>query len=493
MVVWPISMLCNIQSEGEEPMEKETGKGRVGYDPGTQQENQIPYFIPPWFPNPYPPRPGDPVQLRRKEKSRRTLWISLSVAAVVLLIGSGIFAYVRFFPTPAKALDTFCSNLQAPDSQSAYKQLSSKYQQEINESKFDIFFANVSTCSYTALNQSGNSTTATLTLNRISGETSSDVVTLTQEGGNTWKINDESLLTGIVKTLDRYCPAIKKGDYTTAIKQQSKLMQQKISMVQFDSFLAQPTSCLDTLLSVSGTTATAILNLSFMASPNDQTSHTEAHQLGLVLSSGNIWQINSISNLPDEVLDTFCNDLKQKDYSTAYNQLSQRLQQAHWNSDSSAFATAYNAVTSCTHDAATRDASGNVTSQMTYSFGTGTAPWTASLIKEDAGNWIIDDLENPSYATLLEFCSDLQSQKYPSAYDLGSANYQGQYTELQFKQNYGGATCTITSFDENSVKATAKAVLALTFSHSSGKTKDYNATLISDSNGNWKIDTIEGQ
>src|SRR5207248_904189 len=101
------------------------------------------------------------------KKSRRRLWIAVSIIAVVLLIGAGVLASViLLLPTPAKALESFCTSLQNKDYQSAYNQLSGRFQSKIPLTLFTNFFSKVSSCSHSSPNQSGSNATANLTLSQ---------------------------------------------------------------------------------------------------------------------------------------------------------------------------------------------------------------------------------------------------------------------------------------------------------------------------------------
>ena len=74
-----------------------------------------------------------------RRTSHRVLLISLCIVAVVLLLAGstlGLLTYRNSLPTPAKALDVFCTALQSKDDQTAYHQLSSTFQSTTSEAAF---------------------------------------------------------------------------------------------------------------------------------------------------------------------------------------------------------------------------------------------------------------------------------------------------------------------------------------------------------------------
>jgi hypothetical protein len=122
-------------------------------------------------------------------RSRRTLWIAGSIIGILLFI---IAIIDISSSTPDKTLGTFCSALQSGDYRTAYEQFSPRLQGVISEPAFADIFAHdkVITCTYSAVNEKGNSATAGLALVHVSNGTNRDGITLAKDDKNEWKIAD---------------------------------------------------------------------------------------------------------------------------------------------------------------------------------------------------------------------------------------------------------------------------------------------------------------
>ena len=97
-----------------------------------------------------------------------------------------------------------------------------------------------------------------------------------------------------------------------------------------------------------------------------------------------------LPSTPTKTLDAFCNALKARDYQTAYNQFSSRVQ-AQGPEASFANAASQSQIASCTHGIPTE--SGNTaTGSITFfsSANNQSATGTVTLIKEN-GTWKIDN------------------------------------------------------------------------------------------------------
>ena len=144
-----------------------------------------------------PGYPGYAAPVVPQRRSRRGLWIALSIiGGVVLLgcIGCGVlvFAVGLAASTPTKTLDTFCTALKNGDYQTAYNQLSNRLQSGGSESEFAQAFSTdkVSSCTYDSLNTSGSSATANLRIGYNSGRSENDTATLIQDSNSVWKIDN---------------------------------------------------------------------------------------------------------------------------------------------------------------------------------------------------------------------------------------------------------------------------------------------------------------
>lgn len=418
---------------------------------------------------------------RVPRRGHRALRIALVALALLLLVAGGAFgvlAYVNSLPTPTKALDAFCSALENKDLPTAYHQLSSKFQGRTSEALFAGFFADVATCTHGVPTQTGNMAMANLTTT-ASGQTATDQVTLVQDNTNAWKIDDDSNLSGLTRTLNTYCAALQSGDYATAYGQFSHRLQGKLSESQFTSFFPQPSSCSYTTLTLTTGGATAsIITIS-------NAGQSESDLANLVGDSSNTWKIDDLRNLPDKTLDAFCTALDQHDYQTAYNLTSTAFQGGY---PESTFANDFSAVTSCTHDAASKSGS-NVTANLTLGGTSGqTLPLAAFLNKDSTGAWKIDNLVNLPDQTLTTFCNAVQQGDYQTAYDQFSTGYQQQVSEQQFATAFSAvSTCTHDFPVQTGDYASAHMQLA----NSSGQTVNVLVTLVQDSNGNWKIDNLQ--
>jgi hypothetical protein len=125
-------------------------------------------------------------------KRGRILWMVGGVIGILLLIAA-VFVVININrSTPEKTLGTFCSALQAGDYHTAYEQFSQKLQSVMAESAFASIFTHdkVTACTYSAINETGNSATAGLKLVHASRGTNSDGITLAKDEKGGWKIDD---------------------------------------------------------------------------------------------------------------------------------------------------------------------------------------------------------------------------------------------------------------------------------------------------------------
>lgn len=326
-------------------------------------------------PTPAPTKPG-----------RRKLWIILGSAGLVLLIvlaTSGVLLYMNSLPTPAKALAAFCTSLQSKDAQAAYNDLSSRFQNKTPESLFASFFASVTSCTPGSPTQAGNTATATLsTISAVHAD--NDHVTLVQDSNNAWKIDDVANLSGLRRTLDTYCGALQSGDYATAYGQLSTKLQGKLTETQFSSFFPKASACSYGSLAFAASGATITITT---ATASGQTVNDP---VSLAQDSSNGWKIDDFASLPDKTLDTFCSTLQQKDYPTAYNQLSTALQGGF---PESQFAQTFSVVTSCTHDFPVQSGT-TATANIVLVLNNGqTVHGKATLVEQSPGDWKINSIQ----------------------------------------------------------------------------------------------------
>ena len=156
-------------------------------------ESGEPHFLPP-VPPFLPPSMPAPGSTSARRRGRRGLWIITSVIAALLLISITGFFVIRYTnrPTPGKTLDVFCNALQGEDYRSAYDQFSKKLQRTVSETTFATILSQdkVIACTHGPTHDSGSSTTTGLKLVHASKGINNDVVTLSRDSNNDWKIDD---------------------------------------------------------------------------------------------------------------------------------------------------------------------------------------------------------------------------------------------------------------------------------------------------------------
>lgn len=154
----------------------------------------------PDLPLPFPPpiqlSPPVPVEsivlpVPTRKRSRRGLWITLSIIAFLLLASIAAF-WVSTASTPNKTLDAFCNALQHGDYRAAYNQFSHQLQDALSETTYaDIFSQDkVTQCSHGIASNFGSSATTELKLVHASKGINNDLVTLIKDNNNEWKIDE---------------------------------------------------------------------------------------------------------------------------------------------------------------------------------------------------------------------------------------------------------------------------------------------------------------
>lgn len=134
---------------------------------------------------------GTPVP--KKSRGRRWVIGGIVVVLVLLLASVASFFIISYGnrSTPNKTLDSFCNALQHEDYRSAYNQFSPDLQKGIPEADFAAVIAQdkVTLCTHGNTNESAKSVTTNLKLVHASKGINADVVTLTKDSSNTWKIS----------------------------------------------------------------------------------------------------------------------------------------------------------------------------------------------------------------------------------------------------------------------------------------------------------------
>ena len=192
---------------------------------------------------------------------------------------------------------------------------------------------------------------------------------------------------------------------------------------------------------------------------------------------------------PEKTLDAFCNAMQGQDYQTAYNQLSNSLQNRETELEFANTSRVGGKVNTCTHNSA-NTTNNRATANMTLVTGSGqTSNSIVTLTADSSNSWKISLLPTTPAMTLTTFCNALQSKNYPTAYTQLSSDIKRAHAEAQFETDFSGLTCSYSTVSPsgNTVSTT------VTFTTASGQTAKSTVTLIQDSDSNdiWKISSIQ--
>jgi len=194
--------------------------------------------------------------------------------------------------SPGGMLATFCNALKSGDYRTAYARFVGQYQHRYpaQQLEADLQRDKIVSCAYDSISISGGDGLAMVTFAYSSGVVDNDVVTLNQDDTNTWKIENGIKLATPLKTLSMFCSTMQSGDYATAYDQFSSDFQDVIPEQEFAAIFTQNKviSCTYSSLSVSGTSATAMLKLA-----NDA-GLAYSDIVTLVQQGGNDWKIDRV-------------------------------------------------------------------------------------------------------------------------------------------------------------------------------------------------------
>ena len=113
-----------------------------------------------------------PIPQQRRKKSRRGLWVVLTIVVLIALLAVAVFAAAAYVnrSTPQKTLTAFCTDLNANNYHDAYAQMSQNFQSHTSEAAFTRFFQNnfargggLKNCQAGNIVSSASSGTATIT------------------------------------------------------------------------------------------------------------------------------------------------------------------------------------------------------------------------------------------------------------------------------------------------------------------------------------------
>jgi limonene-1,2-epoxide hydrolase len=128
------------------------------------------------------------------------------------------------------------------------------------------------------------------------------------------------------KTLDAFCIAMQGQDYQTAYNQLSNSLQISETEPDFANTLranGKVNICTHSSANTANNKATA--NMTIVTNSGQASS---SHII-LTADSGNIWKLSLFPTTPSMTLTAFCNALQNKDYPTAYAQLTSGIKRLH--------------------------------------------------------------------------------------------------------------------------------------------------------------------
>jgi hypothetical protein len=192
---------------------------------------------------------------------------------------------------------------------------------------------------------------------------------------------------------------------------------------------------------------------------------------------------------PEKTLDAFCYAIQGQDYQTAYDQLSNSLQDRETELEFADAARTVGKVSICTHDSA-NTTNNKATANMKLVTGSGQISSSKVTLTADNGNtWKMNLFPTSPSMTLTTFCNALQNKDYPTAYTQLSSGIKKLHAEAQFETDFVGFTCSYSNVSSSGSAASA----TLTFMNASGQTANAKVSLIQDgeSNNNWKVNSIQ--
>ena len=128
------------------------------------------------------------------------------------------------------------------------------------------------------------------------------------------------------KTLDAFCTAMQGQDYQTAYNQLSNSLQSNETELEFANTLranGKVNTC--THSSANTTNGRATANVTIVTNSGQSSSSN----ITLTPENGNNWKLSLFPTTPIMTLTAFCNALQNKDYSTAYAQLTNGIKRLH--------------------------------------------------------------------------------------------------------------------------------------------------------------------
>jgi hypothetical protein len=146
-------------------------------------------------PEAYAPAIGPAIVGAQQKKAPRTLWIVLAIlVALLIIVPLATYKAVVYInrSTPTKTLDTFCGALLHQDYRTAYGQFSPGLQAQLTEADFAFYLSQdrVTFCTHGSADDSGKNASTSLKIIHTSRSVNSDIVFLSKDNKNQWKISD---------------------------------------------------------------------------------------------------------------------------------------------------------------------------------------------------------------------------------------------------------------------------------------------------------------
>jgi len=207
----------------------------------------------------------------------------------------------------------------------------------------------------------------------------------------------------------------------------------------------------------------------------------------IALAIGGYFYFNR--STPEKTLDAFCNAMQGQDYQTAYNQLSNSLQNTETELEFASTLRANGKVNSCTHSSP-KTANNNAAANVTIVNRSGQASSSNITLIADSGNiWKLSLFPTTPSMTLTAFCNALQNKDYATAYTQLTNAIKRLHAEAQFETDFASLNCSYSNISLSGSAASA----TVTFKNSSGQATSAKVSLIQDgdNNNNWKINSIQ--
>ena len=190
------------------------------------------------------------------------------------------------------------------------------------------------------------------------------------------------------RTLDAFCTAIQGQDYQTAYNQLSNSLQSNETELEFaDTLHANGSVNTCTHSSTNTTNNKASANVTIVT----KSGQSSSSNITLTTENGNNWKLSLFPTTPIMTLTAFCNALQNKDYPTAYTQLTNGIKRLHAEAQ---FESDFANLT-CTYS--NISPSGNTTSAtMTFKNSSGQIASAKVALIEDGvnnNNWKINSIQ----------------------------------------------------------------------------------------------------